>query len=66
MKVTNIYEVSISEKVSDMNESQVLKNNWSADPNDYLQYDITTGNLKNREKETSKVSLSKGFTTIRM
>lgn len=66
MKVTNIYQVSISEKVSDMNESQVLKNVWSADPNDYLQYDITTGNLKNPEKEMSKVLLSKGFTIIKM
>ncbi len=46
VKVTNIYEVSVNEKVSDMNENQVLKNVWSADPNDYLQYDITTGNLK--------------------
>lgn len=45
VKVTNIYKVSVSEKVSDMNEKQVLKNTWSADSSDFLQYDILTGTL---------------------
>ncbi|HAQ8189903.1 TPA: SpaA isopeptide-forming pilin-related protein [Enterococcus faecium] len=61
VKVTNIYQVSISEKVSDMNESQVLKNVWSADPNDYLQYDITTGNLKKSGERNVQSFIIEGF-----
>lgn len=61
VKVTNIYEVSVSEKVSDMNESQVLKNVWSADPSDYLQYDITTGNLKKSGERNVQSFTIEGF-----
>ncbi|HAR0890166.1 TPA: hypothetical protein IYZ30_001056 [Enterococcus faecium] len=61
VKVTNIYEVSVNEKVSDMNENQVLKNVWSADPNDYLQYDITTGNLKKSGERNVQSFTIEGF-----
>ncbi|XIK60557.1 hypothetical protein N8B15_15170 (plasmid) [Enterococcus faecium] len=44
-----------------MNESQVLKNNWSADPNDYLQYDITTGNLKKSGERNVQSFIIEGF-----
>lgn len=46
VSVVNTYaQPSISKKVSDLDEKSVVANTWSAQSNDYLQYDLTTSTI---------------------
>ena len=40
--ITNNYLLSVSKTVSDKNESNQVKNTWTARSDDFLQYDLTT------------------------
>lgn len=46
LTITNQYKLSASKTVSDKNETGKISNTWSAAPDDFLQYDLTTSTVE--------------------